>query len=97
MIPKTLKYTDFLDKVGKLEKPKYSDPEINYGDLHDKIIERLGDKPIKNYSEFLDTCGNLGNLFYWDLYKKLYSENENAKKGGKRKSRKSRSTRRIKY
>jgi len=99
-IPKTLSYKDFLDKVGKLDKPRYSDPEISYGDLHDKVIERLGDKSISNYSEFLGMCGNLGHLFYWDLYKKLYPENANSKEkkiGGKKKTRKSRTTLRKKY
>jgi hypothetical protein len=99
-IPKTLSYKDFLDKVGFLNKPRYSDPDISYGDLHDKVIERLGNKPIANYSEFMSMCGNLGHLFYWDLYKKLYPENANSKEkkiGGKSKTRKSKATRRKKY
>jgi hypothetical protein len=97
-IPATLSYRDFLDKVGTLTKPRYSDPDINYGTLHDEVIARLGDKPINTYSEFLASCGNLGSVFYWDLYSKLYPENlnskENKKIGGKRKTRKSR---RMKY
>lgn len=90
-IPKSLTYTDFLDKVGKISQTSYSDPPIIYHNLYTLVIQRLGDKPIKSYSEFLDKCGNLGHLWYWDLYSKLYPENENSKaskknkKGGRRK------------
>lgn len=102
-IPADLSYPDFLDKVGLIEKSNFSGPPIYYWDLYELVIKRLGGQSIKTYREFLDKCGNLGNLFYWDLYVKLYKDNENVKvskknnkntKGGKR--RKSRLTRRNK-
>lgn len=102
-IPKSLSYPDFLSKVGKISEGYLGGNKIQYHDLYTLIIERLGDQPIKNYSEFLDKCKNLGNLIYWDLYQKLYPENENVKEskkvkgskkeGGTRKGRKSNRTR----
>jgi hypothetical protein len=101
-IPKTLTYPDFLSKVGKIPEG-YGGTKIQYHDLYKLIIERLGDQPIKNYSEFMEKAKNLGNLIYWDLYQKLYPENENVKaeikrvakqKAGTRKGRKTNRTRR---
>jgi len=84
-IPSSLTYTEFLDKVGKIRQTSYRDPPIIYHNLYTLVIQRLGDKPIKSYSEFLDKCGNLGSLWYWDLYTKLYAENENSKASKKNK------------
>lgn len=103
IIPKDLSYTDFLDKVGFLQKANGMGKDILYGDLHDLVIERLGGQSIDTYKEFMDKCGNLGNLYYWDLYRKLYPDNKNVKNsakknagGTRRNRRKSRSTRRNK-
>jgi len=88
-IPKTLTYGEFLDKVGKLDKADPKGAEIFYHDLFKTVIDQGGNKPIATLSEFKATYNNLGNIDYKVLYERLYN-----KKGGKRKSRKSKSTRR---
>ena len=89
-IPKTLTYEEFLNKVGTLDKADSKGAEIFYHDLFRKVKSLVGDKPIATLSDFKQfTNNNLGNIDYKVLYERLYN-----KKGGKRKSCKSKSTRR---
>jgi hypothetical protein len=72
-IPKNLTYEEFKYKVGDMIKNKY--------EIYNLVIERLGGKFIKTYQDFLGNLGNTRDIenihSYWDLYSKLYSENEN--------------------
>lgn len=84
MIPKSLSLNDFKAKINPIKSAatKIQLSEIELSNLHGLIIERLGNVDIKDYPQFLDHCGNLGNIFYHDLYVKLYPENQ--KQGGRK-------------
>lgn len=72
IISKKLEYRDFLNMVWNIKKEDNNGSDVYYDSLYKNIINRLGGVSIQNYNDFINKCGNLGNINYLDLYKKLY-------------------------
>jgi hypothetical protein len=79
IIPKTLTYRDFLNKINihKLNGKIMSFPtSIWPRTIYDLLMIRVSGREIKTFNDFYGCCGDLGYVYYKELYEKLFKEGE---------------------